>query len=72
MCIMIVKKSQAIYSSVTVLGLLKNKKEKDEWNVWMAIFRTLTYNIIGRGTSIYLGGPPPKPLLHHRNMTILP
>ena len=42
---MIVKKVKAIYSSVTVLGLLK-KKKKDKRNVWVAIFRTPTYNMI--------------------------
>ena len=43
---MIVKKSQAIHSSVTALGLRKKKEEEDERNVWVAIFRTPTYNII--------------------------
>ena len=37
------EKSQAIHSSVTVLGLLK---KKDERNVWAAMFRTPTYNMI--------------------------
>ena len=45
------EKNQAIYSSVTALGLLKKKKKKkkkkkDECNVWEAIFRTPTYNMI--------------------------
>ena len=67
------EKSQAIHSSVTVLGLLKKKKKEDERNAWMAIFRTPTYNVIGRGTSIYLEeGHTLKPLLHHRYMTTLP
>ena len=39
------EKSQAIHSFVTALGLLKKKKE-DEQNVWVAIFRTPTYNVI--------------------------
>ena len=38
------EKIQATHSSVTVLGLLK--KKKDERNAWVAIFITPTYNVI--------------------------
>ena len=38
------EKSQTIRSYVTVLGLLKMKE--DEWNVWTAISRTPTSNVI--------------------------
>ena len=40
------EKSQATHSSVTALGLLKKKEDEDEWNVWAAIFITLTFNVI--------------------------
>ena len=38
------EKSQAIHSSVTVLGLLR--KKKDERNALVAISGTLIYNVI--------------------------
>ena len=38
------EKSQSIRSSVTVLGLLR--KKKDEQNVWAAISKTRTSNVI--------------------------